>query len=120
MCVDDSCLSLSCTRASVPTILNLAVLSFFGLALSAFTPEAGSLFFDLALCLVVREPRLRHVRKDRPVHTSGGAFSLSFSLVHSERLAPFHRLPFTTVDHEPLFLHPLISRCFALGFTLVD
>ena len=33
---------------------------------------------------------------------SGGAFSLSFSLVLSARLAPFHRLPFTTVRRESL------------------
>ena len=42
------------------------------------------------------------VRKDRPVYMSGGAFSLSFSLVLSARLAPFHRLPFTTVHRESL------------------
>ena len=83
------------------------------LALSAFTPAAASsLFFDLALCASwsAGTPRLRHVRKDRPVYMSGGAFSLSFSLVLFARLAPFRRLPFTTVHHESLSAPSSLSR----------
>ena len=44
-CIDDSCLSPSCTRAAIPTTVFLWV----SLALSAFTPAAASsLFFDRA------------------------------------------------------------------------
>ena len=46
-CVDDSCLSRSCTRVAIPTVLHLAAPSFVTLA------PASSLFFDLALCFVV-------------------------------------------------------------------
>ena len=93
------------------------------LALNAFTPAAASsLFFLTWLCASwsAGTPRLRHVRKDRPVYMSGGAFSHSFSLVLSARLAPLHRLPFTTVLRESLSAPSSLSRCFALGFTLVD
>ena len=53
-------------------------------------------------------PRLRHVRKDRPVFMSGGAFMLSLML-HA-RLAPFLLLPLTTVSRESsLCLHSLVD-----------
>ena len=55
-CADDSSLSLSCTRAAFPTLLNFAVQSFFWVRLpvSAFTPADDlPLLSDLAQRLVV-------------------------------------------------------------------
>ena len=94
------------------------------LALSAFTPAAASsLFFDLALCLGGQRARLDSdmCARIRPVYMSGGAFSLSFSLVLSARLAPFHRLPFTTVHRESLSasssLEALCTWLYTCGLT---
>ena len=76
-CADDSCLSLSCTRSALPTVLNFADQSFFWvrLLLSACTPAAALLFSLTWLCASwsAGTPRLRHVCTDRPVYTSGGA-----------------------------------------------
>ena len=64
---------LHCTRASPR--FKCCAQSFFRVrpSLSAFA-FAAVFLFDLASCLVVR---LNHVRKDRPVFMSGGAFMLS-------------------------------------------
>ena len=82
-CADDSCFSLSCTRATIPTILNFAYHSFFcvKLHLNAFTPAAALLFSLtwLRTSWPASTPRLRHVCADRPVCTSGGASQLSHS-----------------------------------------
>ena len=118
-CVDDSLSVMHAGGHSHDLAFFGTVFLWVRLALRAFTPAAASsLFFDLALS--AGTPQLRQMRKDRPVYMSGGAFSLSFSLVLSACLAPFHRAPFTTVHRESLCLHPLLSKCFALGITLVD
>ena len=77
------------------------------LALTSNACAVLGLELRLVLLVLVSVPRCL----PRP----GGAFSLSFSLVLSARLAPFHRLPFTTVHRESL-----LWRCFALVVTLVD
>ena len=45
-------------------------------------------------------PRLRCVRTDRQVYTSGGALLLSLSLVLQALLAPFRRLSLRTLSRE--------------------
>ena len=84
-CADDSCFSLSCTRAAMPTILNFADQSFFcvRLPLNAFTPAAALLFSLtwLRTSWSAGTPRLRRVCADRPVCTSGGCLCTSDSLV---------------------------------------
>ena len=65
--------------------------AFFGSCLS----------FDLASCLVVSGHASTQtcVCTDRPVYTSGGALQLP--LVLQALLAPFRRLPLTTLSREP-------------------
>ena len=75
-CADDSCFSLSCTRAAIPTTLNFADRSFIWvrLPLSAFIPAAALLFsltWLYASWSVARRPR--HLCTDQLVYTSGGA-----------------------------------------------
>ena len=90
-CPDDSSLCLV-LHAGVPTLLNSAVIRlhscspFFSLTWQCASWSAGT-------------TRLRHVRKDRLVFMSGGAFELSLPL-----LAPFPRVLLTTAHHES-------SRC---------
>ena len=98
-----------------------AVFLWVRLALSAFTPAAASsLFFDLALCLVVSG----HASTQTCAQGSTGLHvwwsPLALFLTRASRQAPFHRLPFTTVHRESLCLHLLLSKCSAPGFTLVD
>ena len=98
-CSDDSCLSLSHARGH-PHALEILLCTVFLLDEAS---SCGCVFFsDLALCASwsAGTPRLRHVRKDRPVYMSGGAFLLSFSFGLHESLASFSRLPFTTVLRE--------------------
>ena len=92
-CADDSSLSLSCTRAAIPTILHFAIRTVFLVrpSSSAFTFCTCLFFFSLTwLCASwsTGTPRLRHVCTDRPVYTSGGAL-----LVLQALLAPVRRLP---------------------------
>ena len=78
-CPDDSSLCLV-LHAGVPTLLNSAV----------FRLHSCSCFFSFTWPCAswsAGTPRVRHVRKDRPVYMSGGAFLLSFSLVLHARLA---------------------------------
>ena len=123
-CVKDSCLPVMHAGGHSHDLEFCGtVFLWVRLTLSAFTSAAGSsLFFDLALCLLVSGHASTQMcaQGSTGLYVSGGAFSLCFSLVLSARLAPFHRLPFTTVHRESLCLLPLLSRCFALGFTLVD
>ena len=95
-CADGSCVSLSCTRAAIPTILNFADQSFLWVRvpLSAFTPAAALLFSLTWLCASwsAGTPRLRHVCTDRPsTHLVGTDSSAaahdSFSWILSLHLA---------------------------------
>ena len=90
--------------------MNFALRAFFWmrLPLSALSPAAAFSLTWLCASWSAGTPRLRqHVRKDRPVY-----------MLHA-RLAPFPRLPFTTVCAS-LFhcLQSLRSKCFALPGTL--
>ena len=99
-------MSLSCTRER-PAIVNSAVHSLsFGFAhvflLTCASWSAGT-------------PRLRHVRTDRPVYMSGGAFLLeNLTLVLPARLASPSRLPFSTVLRESRFF--CLHFCLHFGF----
>ena len=76
---------VSLLHAGVPTFVNSAVNSFFFVFAAVFH------LTWLCASWSAGTPRLRHVRKDRPVYMSGGAFLLeNFSLVLPERVAsPF-------------------------------
>ena len=90
------------------------------LALSAFTPAAASsLFLDLALCLVVSG----HASAQTCAQGSTGLHVwwslLALFLTRAFRTFGTVSSAFTTVYRESLCLHPLLSRCFALGSTLL-
>ena len=94
-------LSLSCTRASPRSCLLLLTVFFF-FVLFVF----AAVFHLTWICAswLAGTPRLRHVRKDRPVYMSGGAFLLeNISLVLPARLASPSRLPFSIVLRESRF-----------------
>ena len=131
----DNILSLSCLRVGSThdcEFCNIPSFLWMRLPLGAFTPAAAacccccccsssSSLTWLGVSWSAGTPRLRHVRKDLPVNMSGGAFSLSFSLVLHARLARFHRLPFTTASRVlPFCLHSLLWRCFAFCTGLHD
>ena len=123
-CVDDSCLSLSVMHSGGRTHgLEFCgtVLLWVRLALSAFTPAtASSLFFDLALCLVVSGHASTQTCAQGSTRLHVWWSPLALFLTRASRQAPFHRLAFTTVHRESLCLHLLLSKCSAPGFTLVD
>ena len=84
-----ACTLVSLLHAGVPTIANSAIsllvlrpsFCWVRLPLCAFTPAAASSSSLTWFCASwsAGTPRLRHVRKDRPVFMSGGAFLLSLS-----------------------------------------
>ena len=96
-CSDDFSLRLSCTRAS-PLILNAASSSSCEVS-PKYLHFCSCLSFDLASCLVVggHASTQTCVCTDQLVTTSGGATLLSFVPPH---LAPFHRLPLTTLSRD--------------------
>ena len=95
-CVDDSCLSVMHAGGHYHELEFCGTVTLWErLALRRLHSCSCFSFLLTWLCASwsAGTPRLRHVRKVLPVYMSGGAFSLSFSLVLSARLAPFHRLP---------------------------
>ena len=86
--------SLSVLHAGVATHLNSA---------GSFSCEVSPQYLHFCSCLPfgwsAGTPRTETcVCTDRPVYMSGGAMLLSF--VPPSPLAPFHRLPLTTLSHE--------------------
>ena len=106
---------VSLLHAGVPTIVNSAIsllvlrpsFCWVRLPLSAFTPAAASSssLTWLYVSWSAGTRRLRHVRKDRPVFMSDGAFLLS--LVLHARLASPSRLPLRVFLHFGLSFLPL-------------
>ena len=83
-CSDDSCVSLSCTRAAIPTIMNFVIRTVF-----LVRPSRGQRArLDSHMCALID-------RSTRLVETY-----CSVSLVHQALLAPFRRLPLTTLSRE--------------------